>query len=90
LQTSSPVFPAGNVSVGFIGAGNVASSVLIPTFREAGARLVAIASEKGVTAAHAARKYGFESATADYMSVVSDPKINTVVIATRHDAHAGW
>jgi predicted dehydrogenase len=81
--------PAGNVSVGFVGAGNFASSVLIPAFREAGARLVAIASEKGVTAAHAARKFGFESATADFDAVVSDPKINTVVIATRHDAHAG-
>lgn len=88
-RSSSTVFPAGSVAVGFVGAGNFASSVLIPAFREAGARLVAIASEKGVTAAHAARKYGFESATADYMSVVSDPKVNTVVIATRHDAHAG-
>jgi predicted dehydrogenase/threonine dehydrogenase-like Zn-dependent dehydrogenase len=88
-RASSPVSPAGNVSVGFVGAGNFASSVLIPAFREAGADLVAIASEKGVTAAHAARKFGFESATADFKAVVSDPKINTVVIATRHDAHAG-
>lgn len=86
---SSPVSPAGNVSVGFVGAGNFGSSVLIPAFREAGARLVAIASEKGVTAAHAARKFGFESATAGFDAVVSDPKVNTVVIATRHDAHAG-
>ncbi len=86
---SSPVSPVGSVSVGFVGAGNFASSVLIPAFRDAGARLVAIASEKGVTAAHAARKFGFESATADFDAVVSDPKINTVVIATRHDAHAG-
>jgi predicted dehydrogenase len=85
----SPISPAGNVSVGFVGAGNFAYSVLIPTFREAGARLVTIASEKGVTAAHAARKFGFESATADFEAVVSDPKVNTVVIATRHDAHAG-
>jgi len=88
-RLSSPVSPAENVSVGFVGAGNFASSVLIPAFREAGARLVAIASEKGVTAAHAARKFGFESATADFEAVVSDPKVNTVVIATRHDAHAG-
>lgn len=88
-RPSSPVSPAGNVSVGFVGAGNFASSVLIPAFRKAGARLVAIASEKGVTAAHAARKFGFESATADFEAVVSDPQVNTVVIATRHDAHAG-
>jgi len=81
--------PAGKPSVGVVGAGNFASLVLIPAFREAGARLIAIASEKGVTASHAARKFGFESATADFDAVVSDPKINTVVIATRHDAHAG-
>ena len=76
------------MSAGFVGAGHFATSVLIPAFREAGARLVAIASEKGVTAAHAARKFGFASATADFNAVVSDPRINTVVIATRHDAHA--
>jgi len=87
-RPSETVSPAGNVSVGFIGAGNFASSVLIPAFREAGAHMVTIASEKGVTAAHAARKFGFESATADFEAVVSDPKVNTVVIATRHDAHA--
>jgi predicted dehydrogenase/threonine dehydrogenase-like Zn-dependent dehydrogenase len=88
-QSALPVSPAGKVSVGFVGAGNFASSVLIPAFREAGARLVSIASERGVTAAHAAGKFGFESATADFEAVVSDPKVNTVVIATRHDAHAG-
>jgi len=86
---SSAVAPAGSASVGFVGAGNFASSVLIPTFREAGARLVAIVSEKGVTAAHAARKFGFECTTADFEAVVSDTKINTIVIATRHDTHAG-
>jgi len=89
LQPASPISPAEKMSVGFIGAGNFASSVLIPAFREAGARLVAIASEKGATAAHAAKKYGFESATADFEAVVSNPKVNTVVIATRHDAHSG-
>jgi len=86
---SSAVAPAKGVSVGFVGAGNFATSVLIPAFREAGVRLVAIASEKGVTAGHAGKKFGFESATADFEAVVSDPKINTVVIATRHDTHAG-
>ncbi len=88
-RPSSPVAPAENVSAGFVGAGNFASSVLIPAFRDAGARLVAIASENGVTATHAALKFGFESSTTDFGTVVSDPRVNTVVIATRHDAHAG-
>ncbi len=88
-RPSSPVSPAGNMSVGFIGAGNFASSVLIPVFREAGARLVAIASKKGVTAAYAGKKFGFESATADFEEIITDPKVNTVVIATHHDTHAG-
>lgn len=80
--------PAGNVGVGFVGSGNFAVSVLIPAFKDAGARLVQVASEKGVTAAHAAKKFGFESASSDFEAVVSDPDVNTVVIATRHDAHA--
>jgi predicted dehydrogenase len=87
-QTATSVSTTGKAGVGFIGAGNFASTVLIPTFRDAGARLVVIASEKGVTAAHAGKKFGFESATADFDAVLSDPTVNTIVIATRHDAHA--
>jgi predicted dehydrogenase/threonine dehydrogenase-like Zn-dependent dehydrogenase len=80
--------PAVAASIGFIGAGAYASKVLIPAFQSAGAHLVSIASAGGVSAAHAGRKFGFEEATTDVDAVLADPRIDTVVIATRHDSHA--
>jgi predicted dehydrogenase/threonine dehydrogenase-like Zn-dependent dehydrogenase len=74
--------------VGFIGAGNYAKSVLIPAFRDAGARLTAIASAGGVSSVHAGRKFGFERATTDTAELLSDDRVDTVVISTRHDSHA--
>lgn len=76
------------VTVAFIGSGNYATSVLIPAFKETGARLKTVASSGGVSGVHAGRKFGFEATTTDTGSVFSDPQINTVVITTRHDSHA--
>ncbi|WP_374248657.1 bi-domain-containing oxidoreductase [Thermomonas sp.] len=72
----------------FIGAGNYAERVLIPAFKAAGAQLHAVASGGGVSAVHAGRKYGFRQASTDWAACVADPVVDTVVIATRHDAHA--
>jgi predicted dehydrogenase/threonine dehydrogenase-like Zn-dependent dehydrogenase len=78
----------GAASVAFIGSGNYATAVLIPAFRTAGARLKAVVSAAGVSGLHAARKFGFESATTDTDSVLRDPAVDAVVITTRHDNHA--
>ncbi|MCG3110368.1 MAG: bi-domain-containing oxidoreductase [Candidatus Manganitrophus sp. SB1] len=75
-------------NVAFIGSGNYATAVLIPAFKEAGARLKTVASSGGVSGLHAGRKFGFEVTTTDTDRVFSDPQINTVVITTRHDSHA--
>jgi len=74
--------------VGFIGAGNYATGILIPAFERAGAELRVIASSGGASALHAGRKFGFREATTDVGRVLSDPEISTVVIVTRHDSHA--
>lgn len=71
-----------------VGSGNYATSVLIPAFRDANARLKTVVSNAGVTGLHAGRKFGFEQTTTDTDSVFSDAEVNTVVIATRHDTHA--
>jgi predicted dehydrogenase len=76
------------VSIGFIGSGNYAGAVLIPAFKATGARLRVVASIAGVSGAHAARKFGFESTTTDIDAVLGDPDVNAVVIATRHDSHS--
>ena len=75
-------------AVAFIGAGNHAAGVLIPAFKAAGADLVTVASDAGVTAVHAGRKFGFRGASTESTAVLHDAFVDAVVIATRHDSHA--
>lgn len=74
--------------LGFIGAGNYATAILIPAFKRTGARLRTVASSAGVTGLHAGRKFGFEQTTTDVDALLADPDVDAVVIATRHDTHA--
>lgn len=75
-------------AVGFVGSGNYATAILIPAFKAGGARLVSVASAAGVSGTHAARKYGFEEATTDSDAMLQDPRLDAVVVTTRHDSHA--
>lgn len=87
LRASTGKLPANGV-VGFLGAGNYAGRVLIPAFKGAGAHLHAVVSGGGVSAVHFGRKFGFAEAATEIAAVLENPEIDTVVIATRHDAHA--
>ena len=77
-------------SIGFLGAGNYAGRVLIPAFKAAGASLHTIVSVGGVTAVHHGQKHGFMRASTDAAAMLTDPAIDAVVVATRHDSHAGY
>jgi predicted dehydrogenase/threonine dehydrogenase-like Zn-dependent dehydrogenase len=79
---------SGAVSIGVVGSGNYATAVLIPAFKEAGARLQVVASSGGVTGVHAGRKFGFSSTTTDSDSVFDSPDVQAIVLGTRHDLHA--
>ncbi|MDD3000748.1 MAG: bi-domain-containing oxidoreductase [Candidatus Riflebacteria bacterium] len=79
---------AGRAVIGFIGAGNYASGILVPAFAETNAVLKTIASSGGVSGNHVGKKFGFSVATTDYKRILNDPEINTVVIATGHSSHA--
>lgn len=89
LTTAAPGAPAaGKGRLGFLGAGNYAGRTLIPAFREAGATLQSVVSSGGVSSVHFGRKFGFAEAATDEAAVLESPDIDTVVVATRHDAHA--
>ncbi|WP_165323633.1 bi-domain-containing oxidoreductase [Rhizorhabdus phycosphaerae] len=77
-----------NPGVAFLGAGNYAGRVLMPAFRAGGARMRTAVSGGGFSAVHFARKHGFDQASTDQDAVLSDPGVDAVVIATRHDVHA--
>jgi predicted dehydrogenase len=78
----------GAVTIGMIGAGGFSTRILLPAIKRTNVRLGSIASARGLTAAHAARKFGFTNSTSDYRTILADPKINAVFITTRHHQHA--
>ena len=89
LKVAAPTpAPAGKAVLGVIGAGNYASRMLIPAFRASGAVLHSVASSGGVSGVVHGGRAGFIQATSDTHSLITDPDLNTVVIATRHNSHA--
>ena len=78
------------VHVSFIGCGNYANSVLIPSFKSAGATLLTAASMSGATSAHSAKKFNFSHASTDIESVFKDSETEALVISTRHNSHAEY
>jgi predicted dehydrogenase/threonine dehydrogenase-like Zn-dependent dehydrogenase len=87
-KTAAAAAPSG-IRLGMLGAGNFARAVLLPAIRAGGnVTFVGIAAGTGLSARHAGDKYSFAYCTTSSDEVLDDPKINTVVIATRHDLHA--
>lgn len=76
--------------VGFIGAGNYASRILIPAFKNAGAQLHTIVTANGTNSTLQGKKFGFARASTDAGEVFKDPDLNTLVIATQHNTHAQY
>ena len=80
----------GTPSVAFVGAGNYASRILVPAFKKAEANLFGIASSGGVSGAVHGKKNGFHLTTTDSNELIANERVNTVVVATRHDSHAKY
>lgn len=74
--------------MGFIGAGNYASRMLIPAFKAAGAQFHTIVTVGGISGVIHGEKAGFAEASTDMTALLANPSINTVAIVTRHDTHA--
>jgi predicted dehydrogenase/threonine dehydrogenase-like Zn-dependent dehydrogenase len=96
-SSRQPSLPCGNspsnqlgaaTVVGFIGAGNYASRTLISVFKEAGAVLDTLVTSGGISGVHHGNKAGFKTAATKLEVLWQNSEINTIVIVTRHDAHA--
>jgi predicted dehydrogenase/threonine dehydrogenase-like Zn-dependent dehydrogenase len=74
--------------MGFIGAGNYASRMLIPAFKAAGAQFQTIVTAGGISGVIHGEKAGFAEASTDMAALLANAAINTVAIVTRHDTHA--
>jgi len=79
---------AGKGALGIIGAGNFTASTILPQLAKTPAKLQAIASSGGLSATTLARKFSITKATTDYQTILNDKDIDTVLITTRHNAHA--
>ncbi len=79
----------GEPGLGILGAGNYATAVFLPIVQKTGGvRRVCIATASGVSARHAAQRYGFRSASSSETEILEDPDIQIVAILTRHHLHA--
>jgi predicted dehydrogenase/threonine dehydrogenase-like Zn-dependent dehydrogenase len=74
--------------MGFIGAGNYASRMLIPAFKAAGAQFHTIVTSGGINGVIHGEKAGFAEASTDVDAMLANSVVNTVAIVTRHSTHA--
>ena len=77
------------IRVGFLGAGNYASSMLLPHIADrADVELAKVATRRSLSAVNAQRKFSFTDAGTSTESVLQDESIDTVFVVTRHSSHA--
>jgi predicted dehydrogenase/threonine dehydrogenase-like Zn-dependent dehydrogenase len=79
----------GRAAVGFIGAGNYASSMLLPHLaRLDKAYLAHVATTRSLSAVNAQRRFGFTMASTSADAVFDDTTLDAIFIVTRHHSHA--
>lgn len=85
----TPAAASQPIRLGVLGAGNYAQAVFLPAVKKTGlADLVCVATASGLSATHAAKKFGFSSASSYEADVLENDQVNTVLILTRHQQHA--
>ncbi|MEU1671226.1 bi-domain-containing oxidoreductase [Streptomyces roseifaciens] len=87
---SAPARPVRTpVRLAFVGAGNYATSMLLPHLGQRdGVALATVVTTTALSAANAKRKFGFAGATTDLDAVLGDPSVDAVFVVTRHSSHA--
>ena len=80
------LYKKNEANISFIGGGNYASRVLIPSFVRNNANLSTLVTDAGVSAAVVGKKFNFSNAS----TTINDAfdKSDAVVIATQHSKHA--
>jgi len=86
--TGQAAAPPTGTGLAVIGAGNFAMRSLIPSLLAAGAAPRLVVSARGVSAAVAAKKFGFAAASSTLDAALEDPTVAIMAIATPHHTHA--
>lgn len=75
--------------IGFIGAGNYASSMILPHLAgDERVLLTDVVTTSALSGANAKRKFGFVAASTDVDALLEDDEVSTVFVVTRHSSHA--
>ena len=78
------------VRIALIGAGMFSKVMHLPNLSGlSSCHLQAVMSRSGHNAMATAKQFGAQYGTTDIQKIVNDPDIDAVIIATRHDLHAG-
>lgn len=86
---TTPKTSADGLCMGIVGAGRFAQGILIPAFRKAGITdFSRVATNRGLSAVSAGRKFGAREAVSRPEDVITDPACNAVLITTNHGEHA--
>ena len=79
----------GATKLGIIGTGNHSRGIMLPLFaKEKEVEIKALCSSTGSTASSISDRYKVDYVTSDYKEILSNPDIDAVYAATRHDTHA--
>jgi predicted dehydrogenase/threonine dehydrogenase-like Zn-dependent dehydrogenase len=79
----------GRLAIGFIGAGNYASSMLLPSLAGLpSAYLAHVATTKSLSVVNAQRRFGFTTASTSADAVLEDKTLDAIFVVTRHHTHA--
>jgi predicted dehydrogenase/threonine dehydrogenase-like Zn-dependent dehydrogenase len=77
------------LAIGFIGAGNYASSMLLPHLVQLpNAELVHVTTTRSLSAVNAQRRFGFTAASTSASAVLEDESLDAIFVVTRHATHA--
>jgi predicted dehydrogenase/threonine dehydrogenase-like Zn-dependent dehydrogenase len=79
----------GRLAIGFIGAGNYATAMLLPSLAGLpNAQLAHVATTRSLSAVNAQRRFGFTTASTSADAVLEDSALDAIFIVTRHHTHA--
>jgi predicted dehydrogenase/threonine dehydrogenase-like Zn-dependent dehydrogenase len=90
ILRSTPSVHHEKINVGIIGVGNFAQLVHLPNLKKLSDKysIYALASQSGVKAKNTGVFYSAHYVTTDYNVIINDPKVDLIMICTRHRNHA--
>lgn len=90
VKLSEPDSKSENATnIGFIGAGNFAQNVVLPSIKNK-CNFIGIVTAEGNMSRYVAEKYGFQHCADTPERLLENKNIGTVFVLTRHDTHAEY